>query len=65
MNARSAVSWILGKLQSAESLCSRLLGEGQGLSDYSLTLSCEEDEEFFMTDFAHELLEAAGFRNDR
>jgi hypothetical protein len=46
------VRWLLGKLDAAEALWSA--SGGPPHVDYSLVMDGEEDEAFFMTDYAQE-----------
>ncbi|GAX82511.1 hypothetical protein CEUSTIGMA_g9938.t1 [Chlamydomonas eustigma] len=61
MSARRAAAWFLSKIDAAERLW-KLTSPPH--VDYSLAMTEEEDEIFFMTEFAQDLLEAAGCRND-
>ncbi|GLC44839.1 hypothetical protein PLESTF_001102100 [Pleodorina starrii] len=60
MDGRCAVSWVVRQLGAAESLWDLA---GGASSDYCLVLTCEEDEDYFMTEYSQDLLEACGIRN--
>ncbi len=56
MEARAAAAWVSKQLGAAEALWERTAGgvEGGDRGDYCLLMTSEEDEEFFMTDYAQE-----------
>lgn len=76
MDAGGAVSWLLAKLDAAESVWAAAaavaasVGGGAAAaaafapSDYALVPSGEGDLDFFCSEWSNELLEAAGVRND-
>lgn len=71
LGAEGAVSWLLGKLDAAESVwataaqVAAAAGSGSFVrGDYSLVPSGEADMDFFCSEWSNEVLEAAGVRND-
>ncbi len=57
MEPAAAVAWLCRRLDAAEGLWRHVRGTGGGggaMMDYSLTMETEEDESFFMADFAQE-----------
>jgi hypothetical protein len=71
LGAEGAVSWLLGKLDAAESVwataaqVAAAAGSGSFVrGDYSLVPSGEADMDLFCSEWSNEVLEAAGVRND-
>ncbi len=62
MDAQRAVAWLRKQLDAAEALWTRASGSSQAPDavaptahgDYCLVMTCEEDDNFFMTEFAQE-----------
>ncbi|EFJ46824.1 hypothetical protein VOLCADRAFT_92689 [Volvox carteri f. nagariensis] len=51
MSPHAAAAWVTKQLTAAESLWQLA---GGATSDYCLVLTCDEDEDFFMTEYAHD-----------
>jgi hypothetical protein len=70
LGAHGAVSWLLGKLDAAESVWAAAaqvaasVGGCFAAADYALVPSGEADLDFFCSEYSNEVLEAAGVRND-
>jgi hypothetical protein len=70
LGAADAVSWLLRKLDAAESVwaAAAKAAGAAGLpfvpADYCLVPDGDADVEFFCSDWSNEMLEAAGVRND-
>lgn len=61
LSPSEAVDWLRSKVAAAEQLWA---GSEPPYVDYALLRDSNADDAFFMTDYAQELLEAAGIRND-
>ncbi|GIM10269.1 hypothetical protein Vretimale_14059, partial [Volvox reticuliferus] len=60
MDPRGAAAWVSKQLSAAEALWEMAGGPS---SDYCLVMTGEEDEDFFMTEYSQDLLEACGISN--
>ncbi|GLI61646.1 hypothetical protein VaNZ11_004069, partial [Volvox africanus] len=60
MDSRAAAAWVAKQLSAAEALWEMAGGPS---SDYCLVMTGEEDEDFFMTEYSQDLLEACGICN--
>ncbi|KAG2492461.1 hypothetical protein HYH03_009402 [Edaphochlamys debaryana] len=66
LDPAGAVGWVLAQMDRAEELWALAGSSSSGggpLLDYCLVLGSEADEEFFMTEYSQDLLEACGIRS--